>query len=272
METHIATLQGPHSSWYFGCDVHGEKRRERLTTFSGCDIVIASDSVAMIGSPRGVGLATMWLERRKLISLPVSRDWAANDRGGTPRRGTATPPLPSRALPAPAPSEIVPWFAPPPAPSSSAAPGPSCNNEPQTNDRSGAATPSLLADEELEAADFVSEWAPSSPAKITGRALQTPPPRPPIERSPVLATPPSRELSMRGGSETPPRRSLPRALAWDRPDSDEPPLQLRGTLGTFELSHPSPTSFSPIALPPPVAAVPPAPPLVKPVARAFWRR
>ena len=141
-ETHIATLQGPRSSWYFGCDMHGEERRERLTTFSGCDIVIASDSVAMIGSPRGVGLATMWLERRKLISLPVSRDWAANDRGGTPRQGTATPPLPSRALPAPAPSEIVPWFPPTPAPSSSA-PGSSCSNEPQTNDRSGAATPSF---------------------------------------------------------------------------------------------------------------------------------
>jgi hypothetical protein len=36
-ETHIATLQGPRSSWYFGCDMHGEERRERLTTFSGCD-------------------------------------------------------------------------------------------------------------------------------------------------------------------------------------------------------------------------------------------
>ena len=34
-ETHIATLQGPRSSWYFGCDVHGEERRERLTTFYG---------------------------------------------------------------------------------------------------------------------------------------------------------------------------------------------------------------------------------------------
>ena len=90
-ETHIATLQGPRSSWYFGCDVHGEERRERLTTFSGCDIVIASDSVAMIGSPRGVGLATMWLERRKLISLPVSRDWAANDRGLHPATGYRDP-------------------------------------------------------------------------------------------------------------------------------------------------------------------------------------
>ena len=96
-ETHIATLQDARSSCYFCCDVHGEERRSRLTTFSGCDIVIASDSVAMIGSPGSVGLATMWLERRKLISLPVSRDWAANDRGGTPREGTATPPLPSPA-------------------------------------------------------------------------------------------------------------------------------------------------------------------------------
>ena len=92
-ETHIATLQqDARSSCYFCCDVHGEERRSRLTTFSGCDIVIASDSVAMIGSPGSVGLATTWLERRKLISLPVSRDWAANDRGGTPREGTATPP------------------------------------------------------------------------------------------------------------------------------------------------------------------------------------
>ena len=52
-ETHIATLQGPRSSWYFGCDVHGEERRERLTTFSGCDIVIASDSVRL-SAARGV--------------------------------------------------------------------------------------------------------------------------------------------------------------------------------------------------------------------------
>ena len=272
-ETHIATLQqDARSSCYFCCDVHGEERRSRLTTFSGCDILIASDSVAMIGSPGSVGLATTWLERRKLISLPVSRDWAANDRGGTPREGTATPPLPSRPFPAPAPAEIVPWFPPPPAPSSSR--GSSCYNEPQTNDDSGAVTPTLLAEEELEAADFILDEAPSKRQRraASSRAMegvQTPPPRPPIKRSPVLTTPPSREL-LRGGSETPPRRSLP--AAWDRPDSDEPPLQQRGTFGTFDLSQPSPTSFSPIALPLSVVALPPAPLLAKPVARAFWRR
>ena len=131
-ETHIATLQDARSSCYFCCDVHGEERRSRLTTFSGCDIVIASDSVAMIGSPGSVGLATMWLERRKLISLPVSRDWAANDRGGTPREGTATPPLPRRPFPAPAPAEIVPWFPPPPAPSSSPAHRATTSHRPTT--------------------------------------------------------------------------------------------------------------------------------------------
>jgi hypothetical protein len=273
-EMHIATLQAPRSSSYFGCDVYGEERRSRLTTFSGCDIVIASDSVAMIGSPSSVGLATMWLERRKLISLPVSRDWAANDRV---REGTATPPLPSRPFPAPAPAEIVPWFPPPPPQSSSSSS--SRYHEPQTNDDSGAATPTLLADEELEAADFILDEAPSKRQRRAGASspamdgVQTPPPRPPIKRSPALMTPPSREL-LRGGSETPPRRALLESLpaAWDRPDSDEPPLQRRGTFGTFDLSQPSPTSFSPIALPLPVVALPPAPLLMKPVARAFWRR
>ena len=66
-ETHIATLQDAAASEYFGC-VYGEARKARLATFSGCDLVIASDSVVIIGDPSGVGLATMWLERRKLKS------------------------------------------------------------------------------------------------------------------------------------------------------------------------------------------------------------
>ena len=277
-ETHIATLQDARSSCYFGCDTHGEERRSRLTTFSGCDLVVASDSVAMIGSPSGVGLATMWLERRKLISLPVIRDWAANDRA--PLQRSATPPLPSRPFPAPAPAEIVPWFPPPPAPSSN--PGSSCYNESRSNEDSGAVTPIhsptttpiLLADEELEATGCIFDEAPSKRQRRAGASpamegVQTPPPRSPIKRSPVLITPPSREL-LRGGSETPPRRSLP--AAWDLPDSDELPLQQRGTFGTFDLGQPSPTSFSPIALPLPMVTLPAAPLLVKPVARAFWRR
>lgn len=149
-ETHIATLQDAAASEYFGC-VYGEARKARLATFSGCDLVIASDSVVIIGDPSGVGLATMWLERRKLISLPISRDWGANDRGGTPREGTATPPLPSRAFPAPAATEIMPWFPPPPAPS----PGSSCYNQSQPNEDSGVATPLLLADEEPEVSDCI---------------------------------------------------------------------------------------------------------------------
>ena len=277
-ETHIATLQDARSSCYFGCDTHGEERRSRLTTFSGCDLVVASDSVAMIGSPSGVGLATMWLERRKLISLPVIRDWAANDRA--PLQRSATPPLPSRPFPAPAPAEIVPWFPPPPAPSSN--PGSSCYNESRSNEDYGAVTPIhsptttpiLLADEELEATGCIFDEAPSKRQRRAGASpamegVQTPPPRSPIKRSPVLITPPSREL-LRGGSETPPRRSLP--AAWDLPDSDELPLQQRGTFGTFDLGQPSPTSFSPIALPLPMVTLPAAPLLVKPVARAFWRR
>ena len=277
-ETHIATLQDARSSCYFGCDMHGEERRSRLTTFSGCDLVVASDSVAMIGSPSGVGLATMWLERRKLISLPVIRDWAANDRA--PLQRSATPPLPSRPFPAPAPAEIVPWFPPPPAPSSN--PGSSCYNESRSNEDYGAVTPIhsptttpiLLADEELEATGCIFDEAPSKRQRRAGASpamegVQTPPPRSPIKRSPVLITPPSREL-LRGGSETPPRRSLP--AAWDLPDSDELPLQQRGTFGTFDLGQPSPTSFSPIALPLPMVTLPAAPLLVKPVARAFWRR
>lgn len=113
-ETHIASLLDPA---FFGCVTHGESRKARLAEFSGCDLVIASDSVAMIGSLSSLELAAMWLERRKLISLPITRDWAANDRSGSPREGTGTPPLPCRPFPAPAASEIVPWVPPPPAPS-----------------------------------------------------------------------------------------------------------------------------------------------------------
>ena len=82
-ETHIATLQAPRSSWYFGCDVHGEERRERLTTFSGCDIVIAVTR-AMIGSPRGVRS-----QRWSFVRCPLPQSASRSERRSARTLGTA---------------------------------------------------------------------------------------------------------------------------------------------------------------------------------------